>query len=116
MEIKYSKYHLSLRLYSFKPILRSTLQPNPNNLPNTGNDILDMLATTKNEPRLIISITSKKVLDREFLTTIQNAATTTSTLDDHQNQNKNGYKMMATTMNIPSLGSNTNVSDNNTDC
>ena len=64
-----------------------------------------MLATTKNEPQLISSITSKKVRDHKLLTTVKetviNAATTT-TLDDCQNQNKNVHKMMATTRNIPS--------------
>ena len=47
-----------------------TLHPNPNNRPNIWNDILDMLATTKNEPQLIISGTSTNAGNRELRTTI----------------------------------------------
>ena len=115
MEIKLQLVSSIPSLYSFLPLLGSTFQQNPNNQPNTWNDILNMLATTKNEPQLINNSTNKKVGDWEFLTTIIetviNAAT--NSLDDHQNQNKNVHKTTATTAIIPSLGSNINLSDNN---
>ena len=57
-------------LYSFLPLLGCALQPHPNNQSNIENDILDVLATTKNKPQLIISGTSKRVGNWEFRTTI----------------------------------------------
>ena len=76
-----------------------------------------MLATTKNEPLPIISITDKEERDHKFLTRIIEThinVAITITLDDHHNLNKNVHQIMATMKNIPSLGSNISVSDNNT--